>query len=1150
MTSERPSDHEIRERIARDLDTTFVVEAAAGTGKTSTLVSRMLGVLESGRGRLDQMVAVTFTEAASGELKIRLRAEIERRRIESDDAAVQTRLEQALARLEAARIGTIHGFCADLLAERPVEARVDPRFQVATEDVSRVLVSQAFDRWFEEVLADPPEGVRRALRRGRRGEGPRKALRQAASTLIKRRDFPAPWAASPIDRKVRIDTLIADLRALAMRAEAYPENDGFRLCLDEIAAFVSEIDRRERLTEARDYDGLEARLVEIAHPWSAFQHWEKTGRRLDGRSEDVQARARRKTDDIARRDAVRAALGAFRLDVNADLAPRLQHDLWPVVAAYEQLKARAGLLDFLDLLLRARDLIVRCAPVRNAFQRRFTHVFVDEFQDTDPVQAELLLLLAADDPDETDWTKVRPVPGKLFIVGDPKQSIYRFRRADVAFYRNVVARLTAYGAEVLHLSVSFRSASAIQSAVNAAFAPHMDGATPSQPAYVPLSPYRTAVPGQPALIALPAHAPFSAYGRVTKRAVAASTPETVAGFVEWLVNDSGWRVSDREGEVVAVGPQHICLLFKRFQSMGSDITAPYVHALEAREIPHVLVGGSALHRREEVIALRNALTAIEHPDDELAVYATMRGPFLAVDDGALLAWKHHAGHLHPLHATVDECPSALLHVAEALEVLGSLHLERNLLPVSSTIGRLLHHTRAHAGLALWPGGEQALANIHRVLDAARRAERGAVTSFRAFVEHLEDEAQGGDAGEAPIVEEGADGVRLMTVHGAKGLEFPVVILVDPGAPLVTQTADRWVDSARGLCAMTLLDCAPRELCEHGDDEIARQSEEGHRLLYVAATRARDLLVVTTAAPERVQGWLSPLHPVLYPCPERASFPVSLTPEGCGDFHRDEPDGPEQRVIGVAPGLHLPEAGETPVVWWDTDRLRLGVGRGVGVRQQYLLEAEDGDAAWRSGTEAHARWAHVRQEVLAAASHPSARVVTATEAAEAGISPPAGFEMRVHARHVSEERPGGRRFGVLVHAVLAVIDLDADLATVVECTALWGRILGAPADEVEAGARAVRDALATPLLRRASAASARGELRREMPVAWVADDGALVEGVLDAAFLEEGGWIVIDFKTDVDPSLRLDAYRTQLACYCEALHRVTGKPVREAVLLLV
>src|SRR5207253_7750978 len=185
------------------------------------------------------------------------------------------------------------------------------------------------------------------------------------------------------------------------------------------------------------------------------KHWRWTGfRRIQG---DFP-----KSELLERRDRLRAALDDFVRRAGADLAPKLRDELWPVVEAHEDLKKRAGCLDFLDLLLRARDLLRDDTAVRAELQRRFTHVFVDEFQDTDPLQAEILLLLAAADPAERDWRRVRPVPGKLFVVGDPKQSLYRFRRADVALYDAVKRQIVETGGVLVELTTSFRAVPEIQ----------------------------------------------------------------------------------------------------------------------------------------------------------------------------------------------------------------------------------------------------------------------------------------------------------------------------------------------------------------------------------------------------------------------------------------------------------------------------------------------------------------------------------------------------------------------------------------------------------------------------------------------------------------------------------------------------------------
>jgi ATP-dependent exoDNAse (exonuclease V) beta subunit len=192
-------------------------------------------------------------------------------------------------------------------------------------------------------------------------------------------------------------------------------------------------------------------------------------------------------DLLDRREALVRDIGAFQINADAELASELRTEMQGLLDRYEDLKQRSGKLDFVDLLIRARDLVRDNAAVRAYLQQRFTRIFVDEFQDTDPLQAEILLLLAADDPEETDWLKALPAPGKLFLVGDPKQSIYKFRRADVVLYHQVRDALAGRGVRVLHLAKSFRAVRPIQECVNAAFEPEMraDAAT-GQAGYVHL----------------------------------------------------------------------------------------------------------------------------------------------------------------------------------------------------------------------------------------------------------------------------------------------------------------------------------------------------------------------------------------------------------------------------------------------------------------------------------------------------------------------------------------------------------------------------------------------------------------------------------------------------------------------------------------
>jgi ATP-dependent exoDNAse (exonuclease V) beta subunit len=1142
------ADQAVRDRIRDDLGVTLLIEAAAGTGKTTALVNRIVSVIGSGRGELARIVAVTFTEKAAGELKLRLRGEIERARHNTELLSdARSRFDEALKQLEEARIGTIHSFCADLLRERPVEARVDPMFEVAPEDVAGEMFDAAFERWFERVLDNPGEGMRRLLRRRDLSErtGPRAIARRGALELLNWRDFDSPWQHSALARDAEIDAIIAQLEALGKLSELGEPDDWLARGLDAIARPVAEATRLEAV-RGRDYDALESVLIALS-----------SGRRWDWKGYGGDFGEAKREEVFRRRAELRERLKKFRDDAGANLAPILRDELWPIVAIYEDLKRRAGRLDFLDLLLVARNLVRDDPAVRAELQNRFTHIFIDEFQDTDPLQAEILLLLSSADPAETNWLKVKPIAGKLFIVGDPKQSIYRFRRADVSLYQGVKQLILMHGAELEYLTVSFRGTPSIQTMVNAAFAPLMSKESGTQPVYAPLMPYRTEPGTQPSIVVLPVPEPYGDYGRVVDWKIEESIPEAIAAYARWLVYESGWTVTEREAPEVRVPirPRHICILFRRMNSFGRDVTRPYLRALEARHLPHVLVKGGSFNEREEVIAIRNLLGAIERPDDELTVFAALRGPVFALTDAALLEFRMTQGRLHPFAKLPDDIPDSLKEVKGALDVLKGLHRGRNRRPIAETISTLLAMTRAHAGIAIWPTGEQALANIMRIMDQARRYEaRGGMTSFRAFVDALEARAERDEASETPIVEEGTEGVRIMTVHRAKGLEFPIVILADITCNETRADASRYIEPAAKLAAMELAGCAPRELQEHAAKEHERDEEEAIRLLYVAATRARDLIVVPAVGDEESDGWLSRLNPVVYPAQADRRAPASSNPPGCPEFGDDSiltrPAKAPGKMKSVAPGLHRAQHGAHRIVWWDPRLLILNVEEKMGLRQDKLLQADENKLVSDRGIKLREQWSANRAAMLAAGMAPRMNVATATELA---LASPAAGPKHPEAIAIEETsrdpgRPHGKRFGTLVHLTMLRAPLDADAPEIGKIAAGAAKMIGAPHDEVAAAVNCVKAALKSPLMRRAKAADT---VMRECPLMIRLEDGTAVEGVADLAFAENGSigavWTVVDFKTDVDVATRLDEYRAQIRFYVRAVRESTGRPASGAIL---
>jgi len=481
------ADSREREQIRTELDRNVLVEAAAGTGKTTELIGRIIETIVRGVARVPGIAALTFTEKAAGELKLRLRTELEKARATASSAQLPF-IDQALLELEEARVSTIHTFCADLLRERPVEAGVDPAFRVLAEPEADRLLRASVDFWIQRKLGDPPEGLRRLLRRlPRRDDGdPIESIRRAVLALAQWRDFTTPWRREETDRRAAIAEMLASLHALADLLRDCDNRPNERLFKDTQSALrlSDEIHRLESLGPLDD-DALEAQLIDLLRrPFT-----------------DAGGSSKGRFGPNTKRSEVRLAydsflprLRQFQSQANADLAALLHLELRGIIDDYEEQKRRLGALDFVDLLIRVRDLLRSDAGVRNHFQERIKHIFVDEFQDTDPIQVEILMLLASDDSKVSDWRAVQPKAGKLFLVGDPKQSIYRFRRADLGMYADIKERLRKSGALILPLTTSFRSVPDIQRFTNAAFVDVMNGDRQSQQAdYVALRQHRQAI---------------------------------------------------------------------------------------------------------------------------------------------------------------------------------------------------------------------------------------------------------------------------------------------------------------------------------------------------------------------------------------------------------------------------------------------------------------------------------------------------------------------------------------------------------------------------------------------------------------------------------------------------------------------------------
>ena len=818
------------------------VEASAGSGKTTDLIRTATGLLASGEAELTQIVAITFTEKAAGELKLRLREELERQ-------PPNQNLQKALAQLELAQFSTVHGFCQQLLQEHPVQARVDPLFTVLDPGAANRIFSECFNDWFQTGLQEPLTypGLNRLQRRRfhaqdylGRAAGLRPSLQRLAMRLAEHRNHPGEWLQPPPGwQKAQADLLIQlqDLEPLFHEGLADWLKAHYRPIALALQSYQMHQDPREQ----------EAALC-ACH---------KAVRAMTEPSNKLHKANRAMASALY---DCKLALEPWKRQADADLMARLFQELQPLLDEFASRKARMGRLDFLDLLLRTRELLQN-PQTRANLQQRYRFLFVDEFQDTDPIQADIVHLLGEQG---------------LYLVGDPKQAIYRFRRGDPSVYTKFQQQ---HQLQERHLDNNYRSRTQLVDYFNRAFEPVFQADLfRLQPGFRPIQPQRTEPLDQPALLALP----FQPRPNPPKlEQIRQEMAELTAQFLDWLLHHSGYQICEG-GRWRAVQDRDVCLLFRA----AAHNLEPILEQLDARQIPHLSLTGRGLHQREEIAVLRTALEAIEWPQDRLSVFASLRGPLFGLDEPLLDQYYEKNKHFDPLLAEEAEDDP----VGRVLRLLAQLHKERNQQPAGATLEQLVEHTGFRLHLAQWPQGSQCLANLARLQRLSWNFEARGSSSFRAFVEHLLElsEEDSGSEGLAP--DEGLPGVRILTVHSSKGLEFPVVILADPAtAPLLNVNEAVCPESGRFACGLD--DIYPEHFHQLKEREEAILRAESDRLAYVAATRARDLLVVPRFSDR--ESWLAPLvraladdnlwHPPAEELPaQKAADPAQLFAEKDAD----------------------------------------------------------------------------------------------------------------------------------------------------------------------------------------------------------------------------------------------------------------------------
>jgi ATP-dependent helicase/nuclease subunit A len=1074
-----------RARIARDLDSTLFVEAGAGSGKTTELVGRVLALVETGSTELGAIAAITFTEKAAAELRDRVRAELERA-LACDlkpDAADRYRL--ALAQLDGAAIGTLHSFAQRILSEHPIEAGLPPRVEVVDEVSSEVEFEGRWCTFRDELLADP--ALERTIVLLTAAGVKFGALRAIAVTFNDNWDLVDERVPADVPDPPSATDLVAPVLAEIDRICAEPCGDpDDTLCrftdgVGRYTAMLKTITDEVDLLEALDPDGPTKPPSFRPGVRGKQQNW----------SADL---ATLRSDLIA----VGERLNGVRTEVANACVQRLGSELRRFTLDAAEERRLAGRLEFHDLLVRARSLLrdpVDGEAVRTRLHDRYRRLLLDEFQDTDPIQVELAALIAAVPGQRVDgihWTSVDVVPGHLFFVGDPKQSIYRFRRADIATFLTAQQRFGEADANgvsnTVRLSANFRATTPVIEWVNATFGALIQDVPGSQPPYASLEAVRPPGPAGPA-VSVVGRRPHPQGFRADqlREAEAADVAATVVRVVEegWSVDDgaAGWRPA-KLGDITILVPARTSLPFLE-------------DALDARHIPYRAESSSLVYSTRAVRDLLMVLRAVADPTNLLHVVAALRTPLFACGDDDLFRFHARNRSWSYLSPRLGE-PEDGDRVHAALATLRELYEQRHWLAPSELLDRIARDRRA-MDLGFAEGRPRDVwRRIRFVIDQARSWSEATGGNLRQYLAWVELQlADGARVAEAILPETDDDAVRIMTIHGAKGLEFPVTIVSGMSTkPQARPVQAEVVFPPSGRVGYKVGRAAKTdEYVAWAPIDEQMSYHERIRLLYVACTRARDHLVVSLHRAERANP----------PGAEKRTN-AELLLEGMGDL--------------TAGGL--PDFGETGGF----------VPSPAVVRLPPLPPRPE--------------WERELSAALTRAARPT--TVSATSLTEEGepdveqepVDP--GFQKRPRDLDLPPWLKGryGTAVGRAVHGVLQTIDLATgdglDDAVAAQCeaeavTARAGEVRSLAADAL--GSRSVREA----------AASAHW---REVYVCVPVQDRQL-EGYIDLLYRGPDGLVVVDYKTastsdPEDLDRRVEGYRVQGCSYALAVRDATGEPV--------
>ncbi|OMD93537.1 hypothetical protein BSK67_16595 [Paenibacillus odorifer] len=1081
-----PMDQVDRNRILTYLRTTLLVEAGAGSGKTTSLVGRLLALIESGV-RVNHIAAITFTNKAADEMRERFRLALEKAyRAASENPIARERLATALENLDLIFIGTIHSFCGTLLRERPIEAGLDPSFEEMDEESDQQFRAVCWDEYMTSLDEEAQQQLDELL-----------SLQVDINTLRAVYDrvslftdvqLPCEVCEQPNFERIRV-TLFPLVAEAASFIPATEPAAGWDTVQDLVRR------TRQKLSYINLSDNM--RILELAKEFDRNLKVTQNRWTSKAQAKEIQEKFMNWRNNV---------LIQFLQEWREYIYPKLIQFVQPVLGYYKQRRFEAGKLNFQDLLMEAAQLVREHGEVRAYFAERYQRLLVDEFQDTDPIQAELMFLLTGESRNghlEKNWRRLTPRSGSLFVVGDPKQSIYRFRRADISIYNEVKARIQECGA-VLRLTANFRSVHSIGEFINGQFVSKLPASeTEVQAAFVTMETYVEDPTDK-------IQAPYGLFGlsypkiEGGKPVVAQKDAEQVARYIAWACTDGNVQIAEVDGGNRAAVPSDFLILTKT-----REFIHLYAEQLDLYGIPADTSGSITMY--EELLALYQLVRYLDDSTDKPALLAVMRGMLFGLSDRQLWAYKQE-GHAFSLFNLPDR--EACSDEAQAVvHVLARFQIYKNWIRTQSAataLNRIVEDLGILPYVSTLPAGSIRAGTLVRVLQLVNsHSQAGA--NWPELCRFMEQLLADKGIETSSLYAGGNQAVRIMNLHKAKGLEAPIVFLSCPCGESdhdADQYIDRSADPATGYFTIT------RRIGEFKTEFIAQpvgweqmsererefSNAEKDRLLYVAATRPKQMLVIS-----------------LYP-DQPAKCPWSPLVEGMDSIRQlTVPQfQPEVRsALTIGPNLQQEAEIRKQVI----DTISLPTYTIMSVTAQTKATGEKPEWSAQGRGVAFGSVVHRTIEMLG-------KGLNVEEIEE------------VVGMLADEEGLAAEHIDAAVQIVRNLLESD-----------LWQRSL-----------RAKRRLFEVPLMIRKAAGGEEGQVghygqeRQLEPASLVSLDSSsrlehvYIRGVIDFLFEEEDGWVIVDFKTDsvTEENLQsfVEYYRPQVLAYAGEWEMSFGYRVKE------